>query len=217
MNLGLSMSFIISGVLILMIATLNLRLGQHSSDLALHEMSKTHIEAVYEMLLFDFQKAGYDIDGAISSPIFLATPDTIAFEANVEADPVLAGNPPIVMWGYTDQMVPGSGNPDHRILQRIVSSNMVIDTPGGSIVTGATTDEVTNIGIGVTRFELQYYTAGSNTPMTFPIAASDMSEIRRIEIFVETQPREGVGMPGGEVRFPASQWRKTIVPPNLDL
>ncbi|MEX0995053.1 MAG: hypothetical protein WD599_05950 [Balneolaceae bacterium] len=194
MNLGLTTSFIIAGMLMLIIAVFNIRMSRHATDLTLHEMSKTHTEAVYEMILYDFKKIGYDNyeigDGPVN-PIQTADTNTISFEAKLDQDP--ASNPSTVTWELINSTPSGSNNPNHRILERRISG-----------------EETTQIGIGITRFELKYLDEEGNE-------TANTSDIRSIEVIVETQPREGVAMPGGVTRYPVSQWRKIIVPHNLSV
>ncbi|MEX0769415.1 MAG: hypothetical protein WD035_01705 [Balneolaceae bacterium] len=194
MNLGLTTSFIIAGMLMLIIAGFNLRLNRHATDLTLHEMSKSHTESVYEMILYDFKKIGYDtyqIGETPVDPIQSIGDHSITFKAKFDQDP--STDPSTITWELTTDIPAGSDNPDHRTLERRIA--------GG---------DTTSIGIGITRFDLRYFNRDGNE-------TTDPSAIRSIEVIIETQPREGVSMPGGQTRYPVSQWRKTIVPGNLSM
>jgi len=190
MNLGLTTSFIIAGMLMLIIGTFNMRLGQHATDLTLHEISKSHIESVYEMILYDFKKIGYDIENAIQDPILTAEGQQITFEAKLDQDS--ATNPSTVTWVLTDNTPAASNNPNHRVLERTVDG------------------DTTPIGIGITRFDLRYFNENGDE-------TSNLTSIRYIEVIIETQPREGIAMSDGQTRYPVTQWRKTIVPGNLSI
>jgi len=196
MNLGLTTSFIIGGLLMIMILFLNIRIGQHSSELTLHEMSQTSMESVYQTLEFDFKKIGYD-SLAIENPVTRADSNRIEFLSNLYDESM--GTWRTVRWEFTDDVPPNTNNPDHRILEREVDG-----------------DE-TEITIGISRFRLNYYTATSETPMSFPINGSQLEDIARVEIIVETQPREGLPSPDGGTYFPTSSWRKVITPANINL
>lgn len=196
MNLGLTTSFIIGGLLMIMILVLNIRMGQHSSELTLHSMSQINMESVYDVIENDFKKIGYD-SIAIADPILLADSNRIEFRSNLYDETM--GTWRTITWEMTDIVPANTKNPDHRVLLRDVDG-----------------DE-TRITLGVTRFRLNYYTETSLTPMSFPIAGSALDDISRIEVIVETQPREGLPRQGGGTYFPTSTWRKMLVPANINL
>lgn len=180
----------------IMILVLNIRMGQHSSELTLHNMSQISMESVYDVIENDFKKIGYD-SIAIADPILLADSNRIEFQSNLYDDAM--GTWRTVTWEVTDLVPDNTKNPDHRILRRVVDG-----------------DE-TEITLGVNRFRLNYYTETSLTPMSFPIAGSDLANISRIEVIIETQPREGMPRQGGGTYFPTSTWRKMLVPANINL
>ncbi|MGF1670973.1 MAG: hypothetical protein ACFCU6_11025 [Balneolaceae bacterium] len=196
MNLGLTTSFIIGGLLMIMILVLNIRMGQHSSELTLHGMSQVSMESVYEVLENDFKKIGYD-SLAIPDPIIRADSNIIEFRSNLYDEAM--GTWRTITWELTDEEPENTKNPGHRILLRDVDG-----------------DE-TEITLGVTRFRLNYYTQTGLAPMSFPISGSALGDIARIEVIIETQPREGLPRRGGGTYFPTSTWRKVIVPGNINL
>lgn len=180
----------------IMILVLNIRMGQHSSELTLHSMSQINMESVYDVIENDFKKIGYD-SIAIADPILLADSNRIEFRSNLYDETM--GTWRTITWEMTDVVPANTQNTDHRILRRNVDG-----------------DE-TEITLGVTRFRLNYYTETSLTPMSFPIAGSALGDISRIEVIVETQPREGLPRQGGGTYFPTSTWRKVLVPANINL
>ena len=196
MNLGLTTSFIIGGLLMIMILVLNIRMGQHSSELTLHSISQINMESVHDIIENDFKKIGYD-SIAIANPIIVADSNYIEFRSNLYDEAM--GTWRTVSWEFTDDEPANTKNPDHRILVRDVDG-----------------DE-TEITLGVTRFRLNYYTETGLTPLSFPIAGSTLEDISRIEVIVETQPREGLPRQGGGTYFPTSTWRKMLVPANINL
>lgn len=194
MNLGLTTSFIIGGLLMVMIVTLNVRMGQHASEMTLHGMSQMSTENISEIIMHDFTKIGYNETGPIDDAVTIAEADRIQFESNLDND--AGGTVQVVTWELSDDVVAGSKNTNHRILNRTVGS------------------DVTEITLGVNRFDLFYYLEGSTTPLTFPISSTDRENIVRIEVVLEVQPREGTG---AQEHFTTSSWRKVITPPNLNL
>ncbi len=226
MNLGLTTSFIIGGLLLLTIGIFNMRLGQHSTELTLHQISKAHVEGLYQTVQNDLNKVGYNVlpdepgcdSGNWMEPeLLLADSSRIAFSANISGNPGSCNNIPTVMWELTEEEIAGSRNPDHRVLQRIESQFMEIDTPNHTVVTGAEEEEVESIELGVTRLEFRYYTADSNTPLNTPVPDWQLEMVQRIEVILELEPREGIRALDGGTRFPVTQWQKIIVPQNLNL
>jgi hypothetical protein len=193
MNLGLVTSFIIAGLLMITIVTLNVRVGQNSADITLHAMSQSRISAISDIIQYDFAKVGYNVDGPISNPILIADETEIQFLSNLEND--ASGTVRTVTWRLSDIQLPGSNNPRHRNLKRIVDS-----------------DE-TDITLGVSRFQIFYYKPGQHGPLT-SISATDKEEINRIEVILEVEPREGTGRNN---QYTTSSWRKVFTPPNLNL
>lgn len=180
----------------IMILVLNIRMGQHSSELTLHNMSQIGMEAVYDILENDFKKIGYD-SIAIADPILRADSNQIEFRSNLYDEAM--GTWRTITWELTDEVPDNTHNPEHRILRRDVDG-----------------DE-TEITGGITRFRMNYYTDTGLTPMSFPIAGSALDDISRIEVIIETEPREGLPRQGGGTYFPTSTWRKVIAPANINL
>jgi hypothetical protein len=192
MNLGLVTSFIIAGLLMMTIVTLNMRMGQHSADITLHTMSQTYVSTISDIIQYDFTKVGYNVDGPISNPILIADETEIQFLSNLDND----GTIRTVTWQLSTTQLTGSNNPRHRNLKRIVDG-----------------DE-TDISLGVSRFQIFYYLSGQPDPLAFPISAADREEINRIEVILEVEPREGTGRNN---QYTTSSWRKIFTPPNLNL
>ncbi|PKD43502.1 MULTISPECIES: hypothetical protein [Rhodohalobacter] len=192
MNLGLVTSFIIAALLMLSIVSMNLRMSQSTQDISLHTMSQSHVSAISDLIQYDFPKIGYNVSGPISNPIAFADEDEIQFQANLDND---AGESiEAVTWRLEDDVLAGSNNTDHRSLVRI---------------TGGDTQE---INVGVTRFEIRYYSFGDPNPLTTPVA--NTADINRIEVILEVQPREGTGRNN---QYTTSSWHRVFTPPNLNL
>ena len=192
MNLGLVTSFIIAALLMLSIVSMNLRMSQSTQDISLHTMSQNHVSAISDLIQYDFPKIGYNVSGPISDPIALADEDEIQFQANLDND---AGESiETIIWRLEDDVLAGANNADHRSLLRIV---------GG---------DVQEINVGVTRFEIRYYSFGDPNPLTTPVA--NTANINRIEVILEVQPREGTGRNN---QFTTSSWHRVFTPPNINL
>ncbi|TVR27615.1 MAG: hypothetical protein EA390_13625 [Balneolaceae bacterium] len=194
MNLGLVTSFIIAGLLMITIVTLNTRTGQHSADITLHTMSQGHVSVISDIIQHDFNKIGYNYTGPIQDAIEVADEKEIRFSSNLTDDP--SGTTQTVIWRLSEDQMQNSSNPRHRTLTRIVDG------------------EENEITLGVSKFELFYYTGDSEVPLTFPISPDRREDISRIKVILEVQPKEGTGRNNN---YTTSTWRKVFTPPNLNL
>lgn len=194
MDQGLTISFIIGGLLMIMVVTLNVRMGQHSSELTLHGMSVTSRQDIANVIESDFSKIGYNLTGPIGSAISVAAEKEIEFKSNLKND--ASGTVNTVSWKLTDDSPAGTENPNTRTLVRLVDADQ------------------TEINLGVTKFTLEYFDKDNNL-IPFPVA--DKNAIRRIKVVLETQSREKINYNNGNGYFPASRWEKVITPPNLKL
>lgn len=176
------------------IVTLNTRMGQHSADITMHTMSQNHVSNISDIVEFDFQKIGYNVQEPIAGAIQVADENEIRFQSNLNNNPAETVN--TVTWRLGTDVIAGSPNPRHRTLTRIVD--------------GDTQD----INVGVTRFELRYFVPGNHNPLPFPIDASTREDIHRVEVILEVESREGIGRNN---QFTTSSWRKVFTPPNLNL
>lgn len=205
MNLGLVTSFIIAGSLMILIVSLNLRVSQHAQELTLHSMVKTHVESISEIIQYDISKIGYDRNNPIPEALITADETAIEFLSNLFNG--APGTINRVRWELGTDPISNSNNPNHRLLSRTVFN------PDGSVDVANSTE----IGVGVSRFELIYFNQSTFAPMPTPVTDTDIDDIRRIQIILEVQPREGVNRWGGDTFFPTSTWTKVIVPINLTL
>jgi len=192
MNLGLVTSFIIAALLMLSILSMNLRMSQSTQDISLHSMSQNHVSAISDLIQYDFPKIGYDASGPISNPITVAKEDEIQFEADLDN----SGTIETVIWRLESGSLAGSNNADHRSLVRIEDGNSQ------------------EIKVGVTRFEIRYYSFDNATPLTRPVTGTNLEDINRIEVILEVQPREGTGRNN---QFTTSSWHRVFTPPNINL
>lgn len=96
MNLGLTTSFIIAGILLLSILSMNMNLSQSSTQLTMRQITETRSNTINEILGKDIPNIGYKEMGAISSPIKDAQEGKIEFEGDIDND----GSEETVIWDY---------------------------------------------------------------------------------------------------------------------
>jgi len=132
MNMGLVISTVIGGILLIAILSLNLQVSQSSSTSTLDQITKTNLDNVAQVVTNDFTKVGYN---ATSPMITAAGPHSITFQSDIDNDGVVD----VVNWTLTATGVSSTDNPNDYVLQRTVGT------------------DITSITSGVTKFDLTYY------------------------------------------------------------
>ncbi|MDX1638321.1 MAG: hypothetical protein R3281_10155 [Balneolaceae bacterium] len=200
MNTAYITSFVIGGMVLLSILTMNFSISQNSTELALSRNLKQHVTTISEMVSHDISKIGYNWMGKINNPIQTADSNKIVFESNIDND---SGNTAeLVTWTFGNTALTSTDNPNDYVLRRLV-------------VQGLTTISSTDITFGVTKFRLKYYsTAGSNTPMPTPVLNPEDIEQIEIELVVESGKKFSYNV-NGTGRYIKSTWHKRFSPINL--
>ncbi len=202
MNFGLITSFVIAGMVLLAILTMNFSISQSTVELTMSRNTKTHVNTVSDMISHDVSKIGYNRMGMINDPIKSADSHKIEFFSNIDNDP--SSTIERIKWELTSTNVTSSANPNDYVLRR-----KVMDKSGSTTVT------MTDITLGVTKFNLKYYSnVGSDTPMATPVANPE--DIKQIEIEVLLQsPVKISGNSNASGRYVQSTWKKRFSPINL--
>jgi hypothetical protein len=197
MNINILTSFIIAGMLLLMLAYMNLGVSNNSNELVLSQAKQSQKIDIQELITNDFPKIGYDFNDTIDTLISNATDSSIVFFSNI--DNSADGSIETIIWEMSSDGVSSTANTDDRILRR---------TAGG---------DVTEIVLGVTNFKLRYFDKlGSTTPLSTPLSTADIKTIRQIEVTLEVQSAETVsGTYGGNKNYITSIWTKRFTPRNL--
>jgi hypothetical protein len=212
MNIGIVTSYIIAGMIILGIAMMNIRVQNSSAELTISQMLREYVVNITEMLNDDLPNMGYDVnrttldnDEVGNKILTYANSNRIQFYRNLSSDPTRT--PDRITWELFDDN-PVSGNPNIKTLARIVEFES----------TGA--PDTTKIRVGVTEFELRYYsTVGAplSSNMSPPASGSSLSDVRQIHVILEVQSIEPVYTRAtGDGRFVRSVWEKRFTPMNLN-
>lgn len=199
MHHGLMISFIIGGLLMIMVVTLNVRMGQHASELTLHGMSLTSKQDIAAVIEHDFSNMGYKIPS--DENVFVGIPDSTEIIFRTHNDDLeKEGKGPIqtITWRLDSTIPAGSNNTEHKTLLRIAEPGLEEEI------------ETTEITLGVTEFELIYFDE-------YNIEPDNPEDIRRIEIILVTESKEQINYAGGNGYYPRSSWKKSINPQNLKL
>lgn len=197
MNFNIVISFIIAGMLLLMLAAMNLGVGNSSTELVLSQAKQSQKIDIQELISNDFPKIGYDFNASIDTLISSVTDTSIVFFSNI--DNSADGSIDTVSWVFTSDEVTSTTNDQDRILRRTVGS------------------EVIDIKLGVTSFTLKYYDKlGSTTPLSTPLSLAEIQSIRQVEVSIEVQSAEAVSsINRGDKRYIRSIWTKRFTPRNL--
>ena len=203
MDLGIAISYIIAGFLIIIIATVGYNVNYSGNELTLQESQKKLVSEVIATLSYDIPKIGYNLNGSPDTLLKTAAIDKIEFYANIDnsGDETLE----LVTWEFSKTPVSETENPNDYSLVRTV----------GGITTVITA--------GITNFSINYYDEmGSTVPLSLPISATSnksmIDTIVQIEINLETESTVGLKYIGKtDTRYLASSWTKRFSPSNLML
>ncbi|MFY0696934.1 MAG: hypothetical protein JXR11_03700 [Balneola sp.] len=197
MNINILTSFIIAGILLLMLAYMNLGVSNNSTELVVSQSKQSQKIDIQSVISNDFPKMGFAFNSVIDSLIVEADSTKITFKSNL--DNSVDGSIERITWELTTEDVTSTTNPNDKILRRTVDS------------------DVTDILLGVTAFSLKYYDSyGSTTPLSTPLSSSDIDNIRQIEVAVEIQSSELISATyGGNSNYITTIWTKRFTPRNL--
>lgn len=201
MNFGMIVSYIIAGLLMIIIITIGYNTNFSGSELTVQENQKRRASEIIESISYDLPKIGYNLNQMPDTMIRIAADNYIEFYSNIDnsADQSLE----LVRWEFTSDSVTATENPNDYTLRRTVD--------GVS----------TNMNAGVVSFQINYYSQlGSSTPMSTPISAvsnkSTIDTINQIEIIMTTEsPTPLQYSSGSDPYYIQTSWTKRFSPVNL--
>lgn len=206
MNAGLITSYIIAGILMIAIISMNNSVSNSSSELTMNQMGREKLASISEMIASDIQKIGYNRAGKTEDKIKIANDHKIKFYSNINNSTDKSVE--VVTWELTSNEVSSTSNPNDYVLLRRVEDD------AGNLI-----DE-TNIELGVTNFKIGYYT-GYGKPvsdsLSTPVTSSLLDDIKQLYIRVKIESPEKIyqGV-NSEGRYMPSVWEKRFSPPNLE-
>jgi len=215
MNLGIVISYIIAGMLLLGIAMMNINVQNSSAELTITQITRSHLTNITDIINDDFPNMGYhvnmstsQIDSLDNMVLTYARDNEIRFYRNLSEDVNQAPN--LITWKISDDVISSAKNPNHRTLYRIVEN---LETSNR---------DTTAIRNGVTRFSLRYYnTVGAKIDdnVTPPgQLKNQLDNIRQVHVILELQSQEQIyNRASGDGRYISSVWEKRFTPPNLNL
>ena len=202
MNLGLTTSFIVAGILLLSILSMNNNISQSSTELTMRQITQQRAGVIGEILQKDIPNIGYQQNSTVASPITDAREDLIEFSSDIDND----GTVETVTWSFTSTDVSTTPNPDDKVLTRTVSGDL------------------TEFKNGVTNFDITYYD-GNRNQINYNLISSllgggqsERDNIRYIEIRFTIESPEQVGGAGSsDPYYIETVWAKQFTPINLRL
>lgn len=202
MNLGLTTSFIIAGLLLLSILTMNINLSQSSTKLTVRQITNKRANTISQILQKDIPNIAYSASGSISSPIKDAGSNYIKFETDIDND----GSVETIEWSFTNTDASNSQNPDDKVLIRSVDSDQ------------------TKFKSGITSFEFTYYDEDRNEISYSAISSllgggqAERDKIRFIDVSLTVESTEKVGGANStDSEYIKVYWNNQFSPPNLRL
>jgi hypothetical protein len=150
-------SFIIGGLLMMMILRVNTNYSQQSIEDRLELMVQENLTELIEEIEYDFRKIGYGV--TVGTPVIM-TVDTsaIGFRADLDND----GTVDIVAYNLSLPAVPGTVNPRDRILTRSVNGQTIASS------------------LGIVDFQITAYDISG-------IATTTTTAIKSIEYYLEVE------------------------------
>ena len=180
-------SFIIGGIILLILVNLNLSSSNSAAENLKNNISQSNLTSTAQIIENDLYKIGYRITGEW---IVVADSTELKFFADIDNNGIKDSIHYYI--GETSQLF-STFNPNDRLLYRVVNN----ETPKSSNV--------------VVDFSFSYFDSlGAMLSYTSLKNASSRRKIKTITVnmYVEsTEPVEGI--------YPGVAWKKTIIPKNL--
>lgn len=196
MNTGIAISFIIGGLLLISLISLNSRVMENSGEAVLNMTAKKTVETASQVMTRDMLRLGYNTGGAPSEAIKEVIMDdvnsiySITFTADIDKNNT--EDPVTITW---------EANPNKTV---DATSDNTNDYKLTRTVQGG--PENGKITFAVTDFDFTFYDINDNiTTVT--------SNIRIINVSLEAQAPAKYG---NRSDYEKSIWSKTFTPPNLN-
>lgn len=205
MNAGLITSYIIAGILLISIITMNNSVSNSSSEITMSQITQEKMTSISEMISDDIQKIGYNRAGKTEDKITIANKHKIKFYSNI--DNSTDNSVEIIIWELTNNEITESPNPnDYELLRSVQDEDGNVDE--------------TSIKLGVTDFKIRYYDEYGkpiSDSLSMPVTSSKLDEIKQLYVRVKIETPEKIyNGPNGNGRYVPSVWEKRFSPPNLE-
>ena len=197
MNISITTSFVVGGLLMISILTLNNQLMQSSADTTLSMQAKTHVASITQILSNDISKIGFNVpSSANNASIFVQVrPEKFAFRGDVFNE----GTPHVITWELTNTEYSKGGNPnDYELVRK------------GPIEAGG--NPSTRLVFPATYLDITYLDA-EDDPIANPQSNKDI--IRRIQVKLICEATDSPRNTAGNDQYPESVWTRKFIPNTL--
>ena len=180
-------SYIIGGLVLLMIVGLNIFVSNSSTDNLYTNIAQASISTTSNIIHNDFYKIGYRI---ANKRIVLADSSRIKFYSDINNE----GNIDSIYYytGPVSQLT-STPNPNDKLLYRILNNSSELSSNA------------------IVKFKLTYFDSlGAKIPYNLLTSQSILNSIRTIQVYVlveSSAPVDGV--------YQAAEWQERIIPRNL--
>lgn len=201
MDLGVVVSYIIAGMLLMAILMMNMSVSSSSTELTMTQITREKAAALTDMLEHDILKMGYNKTSKTSPIIELADSQRIRFRSNI--DDSNDKTVETITWELTSDPVSATENPNDLELKRTVSGGI---------------NSVTPITLGVTEFEIKYfdqYGEDISNNMLTPVSNPEDIKQLYIKLVLESPQRVYQGT-NDNGRYVKTVWEKRFSPPNIE-
>jgi hypothetical protein len=201
MDLGVALSYIIAGMLLMAILMMNMSVSSSSTELTMTQITREKAATLTDMLEHDILKMGYNKTSKTSPIIELADSQRIRFRSNI--DDSNDKSVETITWELTSDSVAATQNPNHLILERTVSGGI---------------NSVTPITLGVTEFEIKYFDQyGEDISNSMSTPVSNPEDIKQLYIkLVLESPQKVYQGTNDNGRYVKTVWEKRFSPPNIE-
>lgn len=190
MNVGIITSFIIGGLLLISMLTLNNTVMLESSKATIDITNKAYVDNLRDVITHDFNRIGF---GQGAKIVNFLPPDKIIFQSDIYGQ----GTKQVIWQFKKNTPVNNTSNPNDRVLMRI-----------GPIDSTNTTK---NLKFRAFDFKITTYKDKDGTMQT-----NDKSEIKSLLVELIYESPEPLGKSNnGEGYYYRSVWKKHFVPNNI--
>ncbi|HKK46728.1 MAG TPA: hypothetical protein VJ964_14475 [Balneolaceae bacterium] len=206
MNIGLVTSYLIAGIILLAMLSMNMSVSHSSNEITLSQVTRERATTISDMMTNDMLKMGYNRKSKTSPILTTANNNKIEFRSNI--DNSTDNSVEIVTWEFTSSAITNTTNPNDRLLLRTIR-----DASTGSIISQD------SIKSGVIKFQFSYYNdygKPRSDSMSTPVSASNLASIKQIYVSFKLQYGEKIDN-SSPSRYVTTIWEKRFSPPNLEL
>lgn len=187
MNIGITISYIVGGLLMISILTLNNNVRQQSYQHTVEFSTSTQVDELRRLIMHDMQYFAFGSD----SDVLNFSDNHLRFQASVN------GENQVISWELKNNGYNDTTNPSDRVLQR----KGPMDNKPGSTVTK----------YPAVRFHIQAF-----MDEEAEIPATTKDEVRSVLIELVVESEEPVGSnPDGSAKYSRSGWKKLFLPDNI--